>query len=70
LAALFEQQAGLCVYCERVLGRGYCADHIMPLALGGSNWITNIQLLCRSCNSKKWATDPAEFARRLKLKAA
>lgn len=62
--ALFERQRGKCAYCSKSIRDGYHVDHIVPLARGGSNWITNISLACAKCNTSKGAADPIEFARR------
>jgi 5-methylcytosine-specific restriction endonuclease McrA len=62
--ALFDRQRGKCAGCSVALRKGYHIDHIVPLAGGGTNWITNIQLLCGPCNVRKGATDPLEYARR------
>lgn len=59
---LFERQKGKCANCRKGLKGGYHADHIVPIALGGSNYISNIQLLCPTCNLKKHAKDPVEWA--------
>ena len=42
----------LCVFCNQ--DKLLTKDHIIPLSEGGSDFITNIQPLCRNCNSKKW----------------
>lgn len=41
-----------CVYCCEA--KPLTKDHVMPLSEGGSDFIDNIQPLCRNCNSKKW----------------
>lgn len=58
---LYHLQKGKCACCGRPLGRDFNLDHIMPLALGGSNTDENIQLLLPGCNNLKRAKHPLEF---------
>ena len=65
IKALFKAQKGKCAYCLKSIRNGYHVDHVIPLARGGTNWITNIAVACARCNTSKGATDPIEFAQRL-----
>lgn len=63
ILGLLKRQRCRCANCsKRLLGRRYHVDHVMPLFLGGSNYIANIQILCESCNRKKNAKDPIVWA--------
>lgn len=56
-----EMQRDRCACCRVPLRRKGQIDHITPLAAGGSNWPNNLQLLCRTCNTSKRASDPIDF---------
>lgn len=58
---LFQLQKGKCACCKKPLGVGYQLDHIIPIALGGPNTDTNIQLLRALCNRQKGAKHPIDF---------
>lgn len=58
---LLKLQHGKCPCCNQPLGDDYHLDHIMPLALGGPNIDSNIQLLRQRCNNQKHAKHPIDF---------
>lgn len=51
-----------CASCRRNIRDDYHVDHVEPLALGGSNDQSNLQLLCPPCNQSKHAKDPFRWA--------
>lgn len=56
--ALVEAYGGKCLCCGVADGPRQSAteivrDHIVPISKGGSNAISNIQPLCRACNTRK-----------------
>ena len=58
-------QRGCCAICNGVLGETFHRDHIVPLVLGGTSDITNIQLLCAKCNLQKGSRDPIKHMQSL-----
>jgi hypothetical protein len=48
---IFERDGRKCTYCGKT--EDLTIDHIIPGSLGGTNDPTNLQVLCRSCNSVK-----------------
>jgi hypothetical protein len=57
--AVFFRDRGYCCSCGRNLENSHSPinnaqyDHIVPLAAGGMNDATNLQLLCKYCNNRK-----------------
>lgn len=58
---LLKQQRGLCACCRVDIRKSFQVDHVIAVSMGGSNDKSNLQLLCKACNSVKRARDPVEF---------
>ncbi len=59
---MLTKQNWKCVACGISIKDRRHIDHIMPLHLGGSNNIENLQGLCQFCNCSKHAKDPFKWA--------
>jgi 5-methylcytosine-specific restriction endonuclease McrA len=58
-----KAQRDRCAYCRCSLHDKGHVDHIIPLAKGGSNWPSNLQLTCQPCNNRKHVKAPEVYAR-------
>lgn len=55
-------QLKVCIWCGIKCPKGFVVDHVTPLAKGGKHEARNLAISCRSCNARKAARDPIEFA--------
>ena len=59
---LYGEQGGYCNGCEgHFEPRHFHVDHIVPRAKGGTDHVSNLQLLCGSCNTLKGARTQEEL---------
>jgi len=60
---LMEMQCGKCINCKTdLINSGHHLDHVMPINLGGMHADENLQLLCPTCNLRKYNKDPIAWA--------
>ena len=52
-----------CKYCKKILNfRNIACDHIVPLTKEGGTSVKNLQLICKTCNTRKGPLDETDFS--------
>ena len=69
--AYFLKANGCCAQCSLKItpGKRWDLDHVIPLSLGGSNEVTNLQVLCQACHTQKTKSDLSTHAKTLRIQA-
>lgn len=63
---IYRQAGGRCELCGRkILYSDMTVDHIIPIAMGGTNDMKNLQCACSACNSLKGSILPDSFYDRI-----
>ena len=64
--ALYGKQEGQCAGCMTHFPfRNLTLDHVIPRAKGGTDHVSNLQLLCNACNSSKGQGSQEELVAKL-----
>jgi 5-methylcytosine-specific restriction endonuclease McrA len=63
LLAWAKGQAKRCYWCGVGCAKRFHVDHYVPLAKGGAHELTNLVISCPTCNLRKHAKAPMDFAR-------
>lgn len=58
---MYDDQGGVCAYCQRTLNGAYEVDHMLPLSRGGGNSWDNLAVTCQPCNRSKHDKSVEEF---------
>lgn len=70
LRVWLSYQQFLCVWCGTDCAESYHIDHVWPLSKGGKHEWNNLAIACPTCNLRKSARDPIEFAKEMQELAA
>ena len=63
-AEAWQQADGRCQSCGITLhGGDFAYDHVLPVALGGKNELSNVQVLCDPCHISKTSGDVARISK-------
>lgn len=62
LTEWIKTQPKVCYWCGVKCASAYHVDHYVPLSRDGRHVLSNLVIACPTCNVRKQATDPYEFA--------
>ena len=63
---MFRAYGKSCKYCKSpVVINNMVCDHVIPISLGGTSSLTNLQIICNRCNRRKGPLTDRQFGRLL-----
>lgn len=67
---IFEAAGGLCHICgTKIFGKGWDAEHVIPLALGGADDDRNLRPAHKACHGDKTKIDNASWSKAKRMRA-